>query len=154
MGYRPSASGPAGTPMDGDGEASRWAHGNHSRVFSGGGAVEVVVGGLVSSLRDYVEFLQMLLRGGMRPDGKPIISPRSLEMAVDKNQMSIATDGLVENSIPGHAMAFLGEVVVSSQNIAPGWVSWGGTAGTYFGINVRDRYAVAFFAHAFSAPKA
>mmetsp|Transcript_73506 Transcript_73506/g.115932 ORF Transcript_73506/g.115932 Transcript_73506/m.115932 type:complete len:596 (+) Transcript_73506:90-1877(+) len=139
-------------PLDVGCSASRWAEGNHSLVLSSGGAVEVMAGGLVSSLRDYVRFLEMLLSGGLGPDGKHLIRIQTLEMAMDGQQVAIATDGVIQDTAFGRAFGFLGEVVGCRSSMA-GLVSWGGTAGTYFGVHPRQNYAFVFFAQSFGAPK-
>merc|ERR1712176_105477 len=122
-------------------------------VLSGGGAVETVAGGLVSTMHDYVKFLDMLLRRGEAPDGTQILSAEMVEMAVDERQLSMATEGFVTVSFPGRSFGLLGEVVVGPRQSASGLVSWGGTAGTHFGIHLRESYAIAFFAQTFGAPK-
>jgi len=132
--------------------SSRWVEGNSSPVLSGGGAVETVAGGLVSTLRDYVQFVEMLLRRGVTQDGCQILSAQAVELAVDGRQLARATEGLVTTSFPGRSFGLLGEVV-GPRNAAAGLVSWGGTAGTYFGVNLQKRYGFVCFAQTFGAPK-
>jgi len=53
--------------------------GNAATVFQGGGCVCSVAGGLVSSLRDYARFGQMLLNGG-ELDGKQYLKPATVQL--------------------------------------------------------------------------
>ena len=73
-------------------------------------------------------------------------------MAVDGEQLALATSGHVKESNPGRSFGLIGEVHVP-QNTAAGLVYWGGTAGTYFGVHLEHQYAIAFFAQTFGAPK-
>eukprot|EP00928_Gymnodinium_smaydae_P081528 TRINITY_DN65033_c0_g1_i1.p1 TRINITY_DN65033_c0_g1~~TRINITY_DN65033_c0_g1_i1.p1 ORF type:complete len:657 (-),score=62.71 TRINITY_DN65033_c0_g1_i1:288-2009(-) len=133
-------------------KSSRWAEGNSSRVLSGGGAVETVAGGLVSTLHDYVKFLSMLLDRGVTADGRRILQSDTVKMAMDGRQLARATDGFVTGSFPGRSFGLLGEVV-GPRLVASGLVSWGGTAGTYFGIHSRLGYAFVFMSQTVGAPK-
>lgn len=139
-------------PLDVGDSWSRWAEGRSSPVLSAGGAVESVAGGLVSSLRDYVSFVEMLLRRGAAPDGSQILRPETVEMAVDGRQLALATGGVVHTSFPGRSFSPLGEVI-GPRTSGAGLVSWGGTAGTHFGVHLEQRYAIVFFAQSFGAPK-
>jgi len=53
--------------------------GQAATVFQGGGCVCSVAGGLVSSLRDYARFGQMLLNGG-ELDGQQLLKPSSVDL--------------------------------------------------------------------------
>jgi len=139
-------------PLDPGSAESRWAAGRESTVLSAGGAVEVMAGGMVSSLRDYISFIEMLLRRGAAPDGTQIIRPETVQMATDGRQLALATSGLMKASAPGRSMGFLGEVI-GPFNAGAGLISWGGTAGTHFGLHIDRGYAVVFCAQTFGAPK-
>ena len=83
-------------PLDAGDATSRWAEGRHSPVLSAGGAVESVAGGLVSSLRDYISFVEMILRRGTHvivPAGSNVsISPARYRRPVPMSSIhSLAT---------------------------------------------------------------
>jgi len=142
----------SGPFLDVGGPSSRWAEGTRSLVLSGGGAVETIAGGLVSSLRDYMQFLEMLLNRGLATDGTQVLRQETVDLALDGRQLAVATEGFVTTSFPGRSFGLMGEVI-GPRNHGAGLVTWGGTAGTYFGVHLQHRYAFVFLAQTFGAPK-
>merc|ERR1712050_337929 len=93
-----------------------------------------------------------LLRRGTTTNGRRILSEYIVDMAVDSRQQGLATEGAAAESFPGRAFGLLGEVICPRYDAA-GLASWGGTAGTYFGVHVQHRYAFVFLAQSWAAPK-
>lgn len=139
-------------PLDKVGLASRWALGRQSTVLSGGGAVEVLAGGLVSTLHDYVAFLRFILAFGVAPDGRRLLASETVESAASGRHLELASGGRERFRRPGRSYSLFGEVVASGEEAA-GLVSWGGSASTYFGIHLQHRYAFVLLAQAFGARK-
>merc|ERR1712232_274295 len=79
-------------PLDPSGRESAWVVGNESIVPSGGGSVERFRGGAVSTMSDYLRFCEMLLRGGIAPDGQRVLSEAAVQL-VSTDMLSIATEG-------------------------------------------------------------
>jgi CubicO group peptidase (beta-lactamase class C family) len=96
-------------------------------------------GGLVSTMRDYARFCQMLLNGGKLGDVR-IIGPRTLQfMASDQLGPNVRTPPQI---LPGHSFG-LGFAVRTKVGEAPfagsvGQYYWGGMAGTFFFIDPRE----------------
>eukprot|EP00747_Dinoflagellata_sp_TGD_P114015 gnl/TRDRNA2_/TRDRNA2_171844_c3_seq2.p1 gnl/TRDRNA2_/TRDRNA2_171844_c3~~gnl/TRDRNA2_/TRDRNA2_171844_c3_seq2.p1 ORF type:complete len:600 (-),score=60.70 gnl/TRDRNA2_/TRDRNA2_171844_c3_seq2:9-1745(-) len=76
----------AGVPtldlVDPRGKVSGWAAGSASHVVSAGGGVELVRGGAVGTLVDYLKFCAMLLAGGVAVGGRRILSQSLIEVAL------------------------------------------------------------------------
>jgi CubicO group peptidase (beta-lactamase class C family) len=118
--------------------------------------------GLVSTPRDFFRFAQMLTNGG-ELDGVRILSPLTVTlMTSDHLPSSMGAQPLTLNptsvfeplveSDPldrGVGFGFTGSVLVNQAKAntigLPGTFGWGGAAGTFFRINVKERTAVLFF---------
>jgi len=108
-------------------------------LFSGGG-------GLVSSIRDYMRFCQMILNGGSF-DGQQLLSPKTVAFfGSDHLTPEVRAAGRGEypsaDLYAGQSMA-LGLGVVVEPTMMPsmsskGELSWGGVAGTKFWINPKE----------------
>jgi CubicO group peptidase (beta-lactamase class C family) len=96
-------------------------------------------GGLVSTMKDYARFCQMLLNGGKLGDVR-IIGPRTLQfMASDQLGPNVKTPPQI---LPGHSFG-LGFAVRTEVGQAPfagsvGQFFWGGMAGTFFFIDPKE----------------
>jgi CubicO group peptidase (beta-lactamase class C family) len=96
-------------------------------------------GGLVSTMKDYARFCQMLLNGG-KLDETRIIGSRTLQfMASDQLGPHVTTPPQI---LPGHSFG-LGFAVRTEVGRAPfagsvGQHYWGGMAGTFFFIDPKE----------------
>lgn len=128
--------------------------GSEEDAMSGFDRVSLFTGGagLVSTLRDYMRFAEMLRAGGVL-DGARIIGPKILKF-MTKNHLpkSLASNGSGENPIRNRFKSFgfgLGfgvmmDPVGSGTLGSAGSFSWGGAAGTIFWVDpVEDIAAVA-----------
>lgn len=105
-------------------------------------------GGLHSTAADYAKFIRMVLNGGVTPDGKRLISERSLR-EMGQNQLGDVKVSLQQEPQPNYARAFpqgagrdsfgLGYQVTgqhdSTNMRAPGSMSWAGIYNTEFWID-------------------
>ena len=106
-------------------------------LFSGGG-------GLASTTRDYLRFVQMLLDGG-ELGGKRLLSPRTVEL--------MASDAIGDQARAGNLGAGDGFGLTFRVNQSPGRngalgsageYSWGGAAGTRFWIDPKEDMVTVF----------
>jgi len=105
----------------------------------------LVSGGLVTSVRDYVPFMRMLLGGGTY-DGKEILSHRSVEqMLTDQTRDLPVYHTVQENNDWHYALGGWYFVHPKSGDVL---VSSGGAFATNPWINVTDHYAVIFVTQA------
>jgi CubicO group peptidase (beta-lactamase class C family) len=119
---------------------------NNPNFLSGGG-------GMVSTVRDYLRFAQMLLNEG-ELDGVRILSRKTLRyMASDHlGELPLAKTG--SNYLPGPGYGFgLGFGVRTSAGdaVIPGTVgdfTWSGVAGTYFWIDPQEKLLAIFLMQA------
>jgi len=115
-------------------ETNEWMAGNASPILSGGGSVDAMTGGLVSTAADYSRFCLMLLRKG-ELDGVRILRPETVDLLCT-NQLPAATgsDDVWAFSTPGVGFGLIGSVSVSHPELdaalKPGEYGWGGMAGT------------------------
>lgn len=125
------------------------------RIFSGGGGMDGLVGGMVSTAMDYARFCQMLLNGGQLGQAK-LVSRKTVElMTADHLPPGVeygaglfpVFGGLAPSPVTGYGFG-LGFAVRThmGRNPVPGSVGdyfWGGATGTYFWVDPReDLYAV------------
>lgn len=117
-------------------EKNEWMAGNASPILSGGGSVDAMTGGLVSTAADYARFCCMLLRKG-ELDGVRVLSPAMVEM-LSSNQLPRATGGRDGEcwafGTAGVGFGLLGSVTVAhpdlDEALRPNEYGWGGMAGT------------------------
>lgn len=110
-------------------------------------------GGLVSTVGDYVRFLQMLLQGGSVA-GRHYLSPKTIA-AMTSNQIGPA-NGIVPGPyyLPGQGVGFgLGFAVRTEPGIVPqlgsvGEYYWGGVGGTAFWVDPKEDMFVVFMMQA------
>ncbi|WP_235851801.1 serine hydrolase domain-containing protein [Litorivita pollutaquae] len=114
-------------------------------LYSGGG-------GLISTLDDYMKFVEMLRRGGMA-DGGRLLSPNTLKFMMrnhlDGDIAAMGPSSFAEQPMRGTGFGLGGSVVLDPGRVGvPGSVgdfSWGGMASTFFWIDpVLDLTAVFF----------
>ncbi|HXW29924.1 MAG TPA: serine hydrolase domain-containing protein [Xanthobacteraceae bacterium] len=106
-------------------------------------------GGMVSTMADYVRFLEMLLNGGTL-DEHHYLSPKSIA-AMTSNQIGAAA-GIVPGPfyLPGPGFGFgLGFAVRTEPGIAPqlgsvGEYFWSGAGGTTFWVDPKENLFVVF----------
>jgi CubicO group peptidase (beta-lactamase class C family) len=105
------------------------------RMYSGGG-------GLVSTIRDYARFAQMMLNGGQL-DGARLLSPKTVDLMTANHIGASVSKG--DHYIPGSGHGFgLGYAVRLETGIAAvpgskGEYRWGGWAGTGFWIDPEEQ---------------
>jgi CubicO group peptidase (beta-lactamase class C family) len=96
-------------------------------------------GGLVSTMKDYARFCQMLLNGGKLGDVR-IVGQKTLQfMASDQLGPNVKIPPQI---LPGHSFG-LGFAVRTDRGMAPfagsvGQFFWGGMAGTFFFIDPKE----------------
>ncbi len=101
------------------------------RFFSGGG-------GLVSSVPDYIRFLQMLLRGG-ELDGVRVLQRETVSL------MTTNHIGDMTIPFPGHGDGFgfgfgvVTDRVAGTDEFSVGSYSWGGIFNTYFWVDPQEQ---------------
>lgn len=109
--------------------------------------------GLISTHRDYLRFMKMLLAKGLF-DGNQIIGRKTLEL-MHQNHLPNGL-GMVEHSVGGftenrhrgvgYGLGFSHryDVAVSGVNGSIGEYGWGGMAGTNFWIDPKEQFGVLF----------
>lgn len=110
----------------------------HSRLYSGGGGVESLAGGLVSTIDDWSLFSRMLLQGG-ELSGVRILQAATLDFAT-RDHLPVATaystGGPVTEIWPGGpSFCLLGQVVTKPSSARCGAFGWGGMGGTEFSVD-------------------
>ncbi|WP_084418607.1 serine hydrolase domain-containing protein [Henriciella litoralis] len=124
---------------DGKGAESR-AYRTKPPLLNGGG-------GLVSTLRDYHRFCQMLLHGGSL-DGTRILSPKTVEfmrmnhLPENKSIKQMGDKTFSEARMDGNGFGLGGSVTINvAETMSPGSIgtfSWGGLANTFFWIDYEE----------------
>lgn len=115
-------------------ESNEWMVGNASPILSGGGSVDSMTGGMVSTAADYARFCLMLLGKG-ELEGRRILKPETVDFLCS-NQLPRAsgTDETWAFGTPGVGFGPVGSVSVShpllDKALRPGEYGWGGMAGT------------------------
>ena len=122
-------------------------------LFSGGG-------GLVSTIDDYMRFLEMLRRGGTL-DGQRIISPKTVEyMTSDHLTPEVWAEGRGEypaaDFYPGQSMGLgFGVIIKPALNqvlSSKGEYSWGGAAGTKYWVDPKEELVAVAMVQLFGSP--
>jgi CubicO group peptidase (beta-lactamase class C family) len=124
---------------DGKGAESR-AYRTKPPLLNGGG-------GLVSTLRDYHRFCQMLLHGGSL-DGTRLLSPKTVEfmrmnhLPENKSIKQMGDKTFSEARMDGNGFGLGGSVTINvAETMSPGSIgtfSWGGLASTFFWIDYEE----------------
>ncbi|CAE7411736.1 unnamed protein product, partial [Symbiodinium pilosum] len=115
-------------------EANEWIVGNASPILSGGGSVDSMTGGMVSTAADYARFCLMLLRKG-ELDGTRILTSETVDLLCS-NQLPTASgrEDTWAFGTPGVGFGPVGSVSVKhpalEEALRPGEYGWGGMAGT------------------------
>jgi CubicO group peptidase (beta-lactamase class C family) len=115
--------------------------------FFGGG------GGMMSTLRDYFRFVQMLANDG-ELDGVRILGRKTLRHMTSDHLIALPAARAGANFLPGAGYGFgLGFAVRTDEggSIMPGSVgdySWSGLAGTYFWIDPQEKLLAIFLMQA------
>lgn len=114
-------------------------------VYSGGG-------GLVSGVRDYLKFCEMMLRGG-EVGGARILSPSSVRLMMSDNLSPEAAEGWREKGVTfGIGGSVVIEPGLTGDVAAPGEWSWSGYWDTWFVVNPADGVAVVLLAQTQDGP--
>mmetsp|Transcript_83973 Transcript_83973/g.151522 ORF Transcript_83973/g.151522 Transcript_83973/m.151522 type:complete len:597 (-) Transcript_83973:28-1818(-) len=130
-------------------ETNEWLAGNACPILSGGGSVDAMTGGLVSTAADYSRFCLMLLRKG-ELDGVRVLKPETVEMMC-ANHLPAATgkDDVWAFSTPGVGFSLVGSVSVEhpdlDEGLQPGEYGWGGMAGTAWTNDPREDFCLLSF---------
>ncbi len=108
-------------------------------VFAGFPCTHFLGGaGLVSTLRDYMAFAQMLLKGGVSPAGR-LISEETLRQ--------MRTPQVSENIMPGEERWGLGVRVITKESYSDlpvGTFGWSGAYGTHFWVDPENKITAVF----------
>jgi len=113
---------------------NEWIEGNQSPILAGGGSVDSMTGGIVSTAADYARFCLMLLGNG-ELGGARVLQPATVEM-LTTNQLPAATGSqdCWTFGAPGTGFGLVGSVSVAHPELdaalRPGEYGWGGMAGT------------------------
>eukprot|EP00438_Fugacium_kawagutii_P025622 Skav209725 [mRNA] locus=scaffold528:421425:422669:- [translate_table: standard] len=130
-------------------ESNEWMAGNTGPILAGGGSIDAMTGGMVSTARDYSRFLLMLLRKG-ELDGIRLLKPETVEL-LTSNLLPKATG---KNDVwtfgsPGVGFGLLGSVSVQhpdlDEALRPGEYGWGGMAGTAWTNDPQEDFALLSF---------
>jgi len=130
-------------------ESNEWITGNTSPILAGGGSVDAMTGGMVSTARDYSRFLLMLLRKG-ELDGIRVLKPETVEL-LSSNLLPRATgkDDVWTFGSPGVGFGLLGSVSVQhpelDEALKPGEYGWGGMAGTAWTNDPQEDFVLLSF---------
>lgn len=130
-------------------ESNEWIAGNTSPILAGGGSVDAMTGGMVSTARDYSRFLLMLLRKG-ELDGIRVLKPETVEL-LSSNLLPRATgkDDVWAFGSPGVGFGLLGSVSVQhpelDEALRPGEYGWGGMAGTAWTNDPQEDFVLLSF---------
>ena len=129
--YMNDSTGRVARAPEGSRGQGHYVHGPR-RSFSGGA-------GIVSSARDYVRFLQMILGRG-EIDGVRILSPRSVDL-MTSNQIP----GIYSSSGRGFGLGFeTVERIGASGYYSVGSFGWGGAYGSTYMVDPAERMVVVF----------
>ena len=104
-------------------------------------------GGLMSTVRDYARFVEMLANGG-EVDGKRYLSPKTVAYMTSDHMGDIIKRGPYDLVGPGYKFG-LGFAVRSDAGVSPlagspGDFTWGGAAGTYFWVDPKEKMFVIY----------
>lgn len=100
-------------------------------------------GGMVSTIRDYLRFAQMLLNQGVL-DGERILSRKTMEFMASDHLADLPMAKAGANYLPGPGYGFgLGVAVRTNAggSVMPGTAgdfTWSGLAGTYFWVDPKE----------------
>ena len=114
-------------------------------LYSGGG-------GLISSLDDYMTFVEMLRRGGDCDNGR-LLSPRTVDFMRSNHLRgdiaSMGPESFAEQPMEGMGFGLGGAVVLDPARArcagSVGDFSWGGMASTFFWIDGQNDLTAVFF---------
>eukprot|EP00929_Paragymnodinium_shiwhaense_P020510 TRINITY_DN13654_c0_g1_i1.p1 TRINITY_DN13654_c0_g1~~TRINITY_DN13654_c0_g1_i1.p1 ORF type:complete len:475 (-),score=131.10 TRINITY_DN13654_c0_g1_i1:574-1998(-) len=113
---------------------SAWRVGRACPVLSGGGFMGYLDGGLVSTVADTAMFLQMLANKGITPDGKRLISEKTLAV-LEKNRLKAAWGSGKAN--------YMGNIGVFREGGSE--IGMGGAACTYWSLDRKEDMATVWF---------
>jgi CubicO group peptidase (beta-lactamase class C family) len=128
-------------------------------LHDGSKALKFECGGgcAVSTVPDYLRFLQMLANGGTL-DGQRIIAPRTLAM-MTANQLTpemrqrTTDSGLQEGYGFGLGFAIRAETGIANTGGSAGDYTWGGGFGTTFWVSPKEQLVAVLMAAAPGAPE-
>jgi len=128
---------------------NEWIEGNESPILAGGGSVDALSGGIVSTVADYSRFCLMLLRKG-ELDGIRILKPASVEaMTTNCLPRITGTKDCWSLDTTGLGFGLLGAVTVEhpdlDETLCPGEYGWGGMAGTAWTNDPADDFSLLSF---------
>lgn len=126
-----------------------WLIGNTSPILAGGGSVDAMTGGLVSTAADYSRFLLMLLRRG-ELDGVQLLQRGTVEL-LTTNLLPRATgrDDVWALSTTGLGFGIVGSVSVAHEDLDPALrpteYGWGGMVGTAWTNDPTENFSLLSF---------
>lgn len=136
--------------LDGDTiETHEWMAGNTSPILAGGGSVDSMTGGLVSTAVDIFRFCLMLLRKG-ELDGVRVLKTETVDWLIS-NQLPLATgkDDVWCFNNPGTGFSPLGSISVEHPDLDPTLrapeYGWGGMAGTAWTNDPKEDFLLLSF---------
>ncbi|CAE7649050.1 unnamed protein product [Symbiodinium sp. CCMP2592] len=130
-------------------DCNEWMVGNASPILSGGGSVDSMTGGMVSTAADYARFCLMLLGKG-ELEGRRILKPETVDFLCS-NQLPRASgrDETWAFGTPGVGFGPVGSVSVShpllDQALRAGEYGWGGMAGTAWTNDPQEDFVLLSF---------
>jgi len=135
-----------------DGEGMKRDEKAATSGFVGPQAMESGGGGLVSTLPDYLRFMEMMRRGGVFGDAR-ILGRKTVELMMSNHLPGdIASMGQVsfsEMPMVGIGFGLGGSILLDTARAqipgSPGEYAWGGVASTGFWIDRAEEIAVVFF---------
>lgn len=124
-----------------DPQGSQWAPPlGPAPILGGGGGVETLRGGLLSSAADYLRFCHMLLGKGQL-EGVRILKESTVELMTEVNHLGIVLENPTARISPGRGFNLLGGIDLPEESLLanpahnPGMYGWGGWASTMFRVS-------------------
>jgi len=133
---------------DVDPTKNAWVTGNSGPILSGGGSVDGMTGGLVSTIRDYAQLCLMLLGKGTL-DGLHFLKPETVALLSSNHLPRVAGSDVWAFDNPGVGFSPLGSVGVAHPDLdaasRPGEYGWGGMAGTAWTNDPKEDFSLLSF---------
>eukprot|EP00927_Polykrikos_kofoidii_P034914 TRINITY_DN29513_c0_g1_i1.p1 TRINITY_DN29513_c0_g1~~TRINITY_DN29513_c0_g1_i1.p1 ORF type:complete len:481 (-),score=55.79 TRINITY_DN29513_c0_g1_i1:82-1341(-) len=115
---------------------SNWCEGKQAKVVAGGGFLGYLSGGVLSTVRDNLRFVQMLFHYGKMENGKRLLK-KSTVAAMEKNRLNERTSGTDK-------VCYLGNIGCYRDGVLTEY-GMGGASATYWNIDRGDETSTVWF---------
>lgn len=130
-------------------ERNEWSIGTASPILSGGGTVEGLAGGLVSTCRDYARFCLMLLKEGEMDDHRILTAEMVRFLSVNQLPRATGMRDMWFYGMPGVGVCPLGFACAEHPDLDPSYCAgeygMSSASGASWTIDPRDRFFVLSF---------